>query len=78
MQKVSHPTLKLPIGFLVKFNMNEILHVTIFDTICISSFDMKCVHCTMEKTQSMVMDSCALHLNTTHGGFLGNFRNYIG
>jgi hypothetical protein len=26
----------------------------------------------------MVMDSCALHLNTTDGGFLGNFKNYIG
>jgi hypothetical protein len=70
MQKVSHPTLQLPMGFLGEFKVNEIL--------CTSSFDTKCVHRTMETTQSMVMDSCALHINTTHGGFLGNFKNYIG
>jgi hypothetical protein len=64
-------------GFLIEFKVSEILHVITFDTICTFSFDMKCVHRTMETTQSMVMDSCALHLNTTHGGFLGNFKIYI-
>ncbi len=78
MQKVNHITLQLPMGFLVEFKVNEILRVTTFDTICTSSFNTKCVQHTMETTQFMVMDSCALHLNTTHGGFLGNFRNYIG
>jgi len=77
MQKVSHLTLQLPMGFLVEFKVNEILHVTTFDNICTSSFDTKCVHHTMETTQNMVLDSCAIHLNTTHGSFLGNFRNYI-
>jgi hypothetical protein len=65
-------------GFLLKFKVSEILCVTIVDTICTFSFDRNCVHRTMETTQSMVMDSCALHLNTTHGGFLGNFKNYSG
>ncbi len=78
MQKVSHITLQLPMGFLVEFKVNEILCVTTFDTICTSSFNTKCVRQTMETTQFMVMDSCALHLNTTHGDFLSNFRNYIG
>jgi hypothetical protein len=78
MQKVNHITLQLPMGFLVEFKVNEILRVTTFNTICTSSFNMKFVHHTMETTQFMVTDSCALHLNTTHGGFLGNFRNYIG
>jgi hypothetical protein len=77
-QKVSHPTLELAMRFLVEFKVNENLHVTTFDTICMSSFHKKCVHHTMETTQNMVMDSCALHLNTTDGGFLGNFKNYIG
>jgi len=77
-QKVNHPTLQLSMGFLVEFKVNEILHVTTFDNICISNFDLKCVNRTMEKTQSMVMDFCALHFNTTHGGFFSNFRNYIG
>jgi len=74
---VSHPALQLPMGFLVELKVSEILRVTTFDTICTSSFDTKHVHHTMETTQSMVMDSCALHLNTTHCGFLNNFRNYI-
>jgi hypothetical protein len=65
-------------GFLIEFKVNEIVRVTTFDIICTSTFDTNCVHYTMETTQSMVMDSCAVHLNTTHGGFLGNFRNYIG
>jgi len=65
-------------GFLIEFKVSEILCVTTFDIICTSSFDTKCVHCTMETTQSVMMDSRALHLNTTHGGFLGNCRNYIG
>jgi hypothetical protein len=75
-------------GFLVKFKVSEILCVTMFNTICTSSFDTKFIHRTMETTQSMVMDSCVLHfttthgdglhLNTTHGGFLRNCRNYIG
>jgi len=72
----------------MEFKVSEILCVTTFNTISISSFDTKCVHRTMETTQNMVMDSCTLHfnatrsdglhLNTTHGGFLGNCRNYIG
>jgi len=91
MQKVSHPTLQLPMGFLVELKVSEILRVTTFDTICTSSFDTKHVHDTMvvfliilgtrlrevRANQRMVMGSCALHLNTTHGGFLNNFRNYI-
>ncbi len=75
---MSHFTLQLPMGFLVQFKVNEILRVTTFDTICTSSFDTKFVHRTMEIARSMVIDSCVLHLDTTHGGFLGNFRNYIG
>ncbi len=70
---MTHPTLQLPMGFLVEFNVNEILRVITFDTICTSSFDTKCVHHTMETTQSMVMDFCALHFKTTPNGFLGNF-----
>jgi hypothetical protein len=62
----------------MEFKVSEILCVTTFNTISISSFDTKCVYRTMETTQNMVMDSCALHLNTTDGGFLGNFKNYIG
>jgi len=71
--------------FLMEFKVSEILCVITFDNICTSSFE---VHCTIETTQNMVMDSCALHfnatcghglhLNATHGGFLGNCRNYIG
>jgi hypothetical protein len=58
-------------GFLVEFKVSEILHVTTFDTICTFKFDTKCVHHTMETTQSMVMDSFALHFNATRGdGFL--------
>jgi len=43
-------------GFLVKFKVSEILCVTMFNTICTSSFDTKFIHRTMETTQSMVMD----------------------
>jgi hypothetical protein len=39
----------------------------LFDTICASSFDTKCVNRRMETTQNMVMDSCALHFNATRG-----------
>jgi hypothetical protein len=62
--------------FLVEFKISEILRVTISNTICAFSFDTKCVHCTMETTQNMVIDSSALHFNTTDGGFLGNCNNY--
>ncbi len=50
-------------SFLKEFRLTKILCVTIFDIICTSNFDAKCVHCTMETPKTTTKSKPNLHIH---------------